>query len=94
MGELREASRVAVIFDGGTRMGEAVAVVIRYVDSDMVILQRLVHLHKLAKSFTAPELAREIITVICNENQISPSKIVAAIREQGHHLNTQKVVSP
>ena len=46
---------VSVIFDGTTRLGEALAIVVHYVDPEWKILQRLVHLQMLVKSVTGEE---------------------------------------
>jgi len=43
---------VSVIFDGTTRLGEAMAIVIRFVDTDLNIHQRLIRLLLLSKSMT------------------------------------------
>ena len=36
---------VSVIFDGTTRLGEAMAVIVRFVDDKLAIQQRLIRLH-------------------------------------------------
>ena len=48
---------VAVIFDGTTHLGEAMAILLHYVDSDWQIQQCLVCLQLLAKSMTRDEIA-------------------------------------
>ena len=49
---------VAVIFDGTLRLGEALAVILRFVDrSTLKSHQRLVHMQLLAKSLTGEEVA-------------------------------------
>eukprot|EP00117_Sycon_ciliatum_P005069 scpid76960/ scgid9165/ len=55
--EISGAPYVAVIFDGTSRLGEALAVVLRYVDADFKIHQRLVRFHVLAKSLAGLELS-------------------------------------
>ena len=55
---------VSVCFDGTTRLGEAVAIVLRFVDDGWNIKQRLVHLQIIAKSLTGEELARELIVIL------------------------------
>ena len=55
---------VSVIFDGTTRLGEALAIVVRFVDDSFSIQQRLVRLQLLVKSMTGEEIARELINVI------------------------------
>lgn len=55
--EISGAPYVAVIFDGTSRLGEALAVVLRYVDADFKIHQRFVRFHVLAKSLAGLELS-------------------------------------
>ena len=52
---------VSVTFDGTTRLGEAMAVVVRFVSSDWTLEQRLMKLQMLAKSMKGEEVARELI---------------------------------
>ncbi len=54
---------VSVIFDGTSRLGEVLAIVLRYVE-DYKIKQRLVRLEILTKSMTGEEVARELISVL------------------------------
>ena len=55
---------VSVIFDGTTHLGEALAMVLHFVDSDINIHQRSVRVQLLAKSMTGEEIARELIHVL------------------------------
>ena len=48
---------VSIIFDGTTRLGEAIAVVLRFVDDEWRIHQRLVRLRTVAKAVYAPVFA-------------------------------------
>ena len=56
-----EGVPVSVVFDGTTREGEALAIVVHFV-RDWQIEQRLVRLLLLARPVTGDELAREILT--------------------------------
>ena len=49
---------VSVIFDGTTRLGEALAIVVHYVNAEWEIVWWLAHLQMLVKSVTGEELAR------------------------------------
>ena len=51
------------MFDGTTRLGEVLAVVIRFVSSELSLEQRLVRLQLLTKSLSGEEIAREIINL-------------------------------
>ena len=48
---------LSIVFDGTSRLGEVLAIIIRYVDN-WEVKQRLVRLEMLTKSITAKELAR------------------------------------
>ena len=65
--ELAHHPPVSVIFDGSPHQGhqgEALAVLVRFVNEEFEIVQRLVRLHVLAKGLSANELARDIITTL------------------------------
>lgn len=79
--ELQNHPPLTVIFDGSTYQGEALAVLIRYINDDFTIVQRLVRVHILAKSINGQELAREIITTLSTEMQIPASAVVGAVRD-------------
>ena len=89
---------MSVVFDGTTRLGEALAIVIRFVDESFVIQQRLVHLQLLAKSMTGEEIAREIINSLSVQYNISSKIVVAMMHDRaacnGVALRTLKVVFP
>ena len=70
--ELTEARFSSVVFDGSTHLGEALVIVIRYVDSSWSFQQRLIRLHVLAKSLNGSQLARELITCLSTQYQIAP----------------------
>ena len=54
---------VVVIFDGTSRLGEALAFILRFVDrSALTIHQRLVRVQILAKSMAGEEVARELLS--------------------------------
>ena len=94
--ELAHHPPVSVIFEGGTHQGEALAVLVRFVNEDFEIVQRLVRLHVEAKSLSANELARQIITILCTGLQIPASTVMCAIRDgasvNGAAVRTMKEV--
>jgi len=55
---------VSVTFDGTSRLGEALAIVMRYVTDNCKIEQNLICLQMLATSLSGEELARELIPVL------------------------------
>ena len=89
---------VAVIFDGTSRVGEALAIILRFVDSDWCIQQRLVRVSVLAKSVTGEELARELISVLSVTYSITSNSLLAAMRDEASVNNvaiqTLKIVYP
>ena len=93
---MKHHSPVSVIFDGSTHQGEALAVLVHFVNEEFEIVQRLVRLHVLAKSLSANELARDIITILCTGLQIPASTIIYAIRDgasvNGAAMRTMKEV--
>ena len=88
--ELKGSPHISVIFDGSTYHGEALAVLVRFVDSNFDIVQRLVRVHILAKSLSGQQLAREIITVLSTELQLPSTSVLAAIRD-GASVNASAV---
>ena len=89
---------VSVIFDGTTRLGEALAIVVRFITADWEIKQRLVRLQLIAKSLKGDELAREIITVLAQQYNVQNSSLCGAMRDgasvNGAAMRTVKVVFP
>ena len=72
---------VLVIFDGTSRLGEALSVVVRFVRVDWTIQQRLVCVQLLAKSLSGEEIAREIITILSTSYNIESSRLLACMRD-------------
>ena len=71
---------ISIIFDGTMRLGEAIAVVVRYLDS-WTLKQVLVRLHTVSKPVTAAELTCFINTTLSVEYQIDGLNVVAAMRD-------------
>ena len=89
---------VLVVFDGTTHIGEALVIVIRYVDPEWQITQRLVRLQMLVKSVTGEKLARELILVLSVNYGISTQLLLAAMKDRAAvnetAVRTLKVVYP
>ena len=49
---------VSVIFDGNTRQGEVIAIIVRFIDNQWAITQRLKRIDVCSKSVNADELSR------------------------------------
>ena len=90
---------VAVIFDGTSRLGEALAIILRFVDrSSLKIHQRLVRMQLLAKSLTGEEVARELLSVLSTEYGVVSSNLLAVMRDRASvnsvAVRTLKVLYP
>ena len=79
--EVAANSAFSVIFDGSTRLGEALVIVVRYIDKDWNIQQRLLKLEVLAKSMNAEELAQRLIQCLAVAYGIQPNQLLAAMRD-------------
>ena len=79
--EVAANSAFSVIFDGSTRLGEALVIVVRYIDKDWNIRQRLLKLEVLAKSMNAEQLAQRLIQCLAVEYGIQPNQLLAAMRD-------------
>ena len=90
--------QLSVIFDGTSRLGEALAVIFRFVDSDWKVQQRLVRMQMLSKSLAGEEIARELITVLSVNYSVRPDHLLAAMRDRASTNNvamhTLKIVYP
>ena len=76
-----EDKYVSVIFDGTTRLGEAMAVVVRFVSNNFTIEQRLIRLQLLAKSLSGEEIARELVSVLSVGYGIKPGLLISAMHD-------------
>ena len=89
---------LSVIFDGTTRLGEALVIVVRFVDDEFVIKQRLVRLQLLAKSMTGEEIARELINCLSVEYSVRADLVLATMHDRAASNNmairTLKVINP
>ena len=79
--ELSLVDGCSVIFDGSTRMGEALAIVVRFVDDEWNVQQRLIRLQVLAKSLKANQLAQCLIQSLAVEYSIRPGVLLAAMKD-------------
>ena len=88
---------VSVFFDGTTRLGEAFAIVLRFI-SEGKIVQRLIKLQMLAKPMNADELAHEVISVLQITYGINSNQLLACMHDRasvnGAAMRTIKVVFP
>ena len=73
---------MSVIFDGTSRLGEALAIVLRFVTSEWSIEQRLIKVQLLSKSLKGEEIARELIHTLTTEYGIRTNNLLAAMRDR------------
>lgn len=92
-----QSEPVSIAFDGTTREGEALAIVLRFM-SGWKIEQRLVRLLLLVKPVTGDELAREILTVLSTELGVASTKLLACMRDRasvnGKAMRTIAIMYP
>ena len=79
--ELSQVDACSVIFDGSTRLGEALAIVVCLVDSQWNVQQHLIRLQALAKSLKANELAQCLIQIFAVEYSTRPGLLLVAIKD-------------
>ena len=72
---------ISIIFDGTCYLGEALCIVARYVTDDLSIEQRLIALKMLQKSLTGEEIARELISTLSVEYHVTPTALLACMRD-------------
>lgn len=79
--ELSVAQSCSVFFDGSTRLGEALAVIVQFVDSQWNVHQRLIRFQVLAKSLHANELAQCLIQDLAVDFATQPGALLAAMKD-------------
>ena len=78
--ELKVAKEVSVIFDGTARLGEALAIVVRYIQEDFKPTQRLVRLEVLEKALKGEELAQRLLSCLAVDYSFGPGAINGGMR--------------
>ena len=92
-----KGKKLSSIFDGTTRMGEALAV-LHFVNAEWDIKQRLIHLLLLTKSLTGDEVARELITILQVHYKVSAGSHIGAMHDRASENNvamrTMSIIYP
>ena len=70
-----------MIFDGGTRQGEAIAVIVRFLDDNWSIIQRLVRTDICSKSVNADDLAQVLNQCLSVDYGVEANSLLAAMRD-------------
>ena len=89
---------ISIVFDGTTHVCEPLVLVIRFVDEQWCIQQRVAKMMLLAKSMTGEELARELIVCISTELGITNDRFLASMHDRASvnnvAMHTLKVLYP
>ena len=72
-----------IIFDGSTRQGEAIAVIVRFIHDTWNITQRFIQIDICSKSVNSEGLARVLNETLCIEFGIRGKLLLAAIEGWG-----------
>ena len=81
LSELESVKEASVIFDGTARMGEALAIIVRFVQEDYIPTQRLIRLEVLAKALKEDELAQRLMSCLAVKLNFGPNTIIGGIRD-------------
>ena len=88
---------LSVIFDGTSHSGEALAILVCFVNNSWTIEQRLLAIQLLSKSLTEEEIAHELVQILSVSYGIS-SDFVAAMRDRASvnsvAMKTVKIIYP
>ena len=79
--ELQDINEASIIFDGTARLGEALAIIIRFAQEDYKPTQRLIRLEVLAKSLKGAELAQRLMSCLAVEHKFGPNMLIAGMRD-------------
>ena len=92
-----DGQQISVIFDGTSSFGEALAIV-RFIDGDWCVQQRIVRIQMLSKSLSGEEVARELISVLLVSYGVRSSNLLVSMRDRASvnnvAMHTLKVVYP
>jgi len=89
---------LSIIFDGTSHCGEALAILVRYIDDSWIIQQQLLCIRLLSKSLTGEEVAHDLIQVLSVNYSISSDHLIAAMRDRASvnsvAMKTVKIIYP
>ena len=72
---------LSVIFDGSTRQGEAIAIIVRFVDNGWNIIQRLLRIDVHSESVNANKLAEVLNQCLSVDYGVRANSLLAAMRD-------------
>ena len=70
-----------MIFDGSTRQGEAIAVIVRFLDDNWSIIQRLVRIDICSKSVNDDDLAQVLNQCLSVDYGVKANSLLTAMRD-------------
>ena len=73
---------ISVIFDGTSRLGEALVVIVRFIGEEWTLEQRLIRMQMLSKSMTGQEIARELISILSVTYGVHSHLLLASMRDR------------
>ena len=79
--ELKGINEASVIFDGTARLGEALAILVRYVQENFQPTQRLIRLEVLSKSLKADELAQRLMSCLAVDRKFGSDMLIGGMRD-------------
>lgn len=80
-GQVGMTMNFSVIFDGSTRQGEAIAIIVRFVDNNWNIIQRLERIDVCSKSVNANELAQVLNQCLSVDYGVRANSLLAPMRD-------------
>lgn len=80
-GAATSSRHYSVIFDGSTRQGEAIAIILRFVNDNWEIVQRLVRIDIVAKSVTGNQLSQVLLECLFTDLQLRGQQVLAMMRD-------------
>ena len=89
---------LSVIFDGTSHSGEALAILVCFVNNSWIIEQQLLAIQLLSKSLTGEEITHELVQILSVSYSISSDHLVAAMRDRASvnsvAMKTVKIIYP
>lgn len=79
--ELKVTKEASVISDGTARLGEALAIVVRYIQQDLKPTQRLIRLEVIAKALKGEQLAQRLMSCLAVDYNFGPGAIIGELRD-------------
>ena len=73
---------LSIIFDDTSHSGEALAILVCFVNDSWEIEQQLLAIQLLSKSLTGEEIAHELVQVLSVSYSISSSHLIAAMQDR------------